>query len=242
VLNLNQAVRVRGGHHPDLRGGVGTRYDQFLLRGFMVPTFLDGLKLQDSLTGYAVAQTDTSRLDRLEILKGPASAFVWSVQPGRTGRALQQAAPPPCAPMAAWPRRAACSIFIAWMPMSAATRRMTASSATGSTAPSTASIPSRQNGQPAFLDQPLLHLRRRRADDADAPGHYQHDPENGTYGGVPLVGSLRRASFGYLPRDFYDGDTSHEKFNRRQGAITYIFNHQFNRTGASRPVAATTIS
>lgn len=48
----------------------------------MVPTFLDGLKLQDSPTGYAVAQTDTSRLDRVEILKGPASALYGQSSPG----------------------------------------------------------------------------------------------------------------------------------------------------------------
>ncbi|TCW20503.1 hypothetical protein EDC20_1556, partial [Gluconobacter oxydans] len=59
-------------------------------------------------------------------------------------------------------------------------------------------------------------------------GNYQYDPENGSYGGVPLIGSLKRASYGYLPRNFYDGDVSAEKFNRRQGAITYILNHRFN--------------
>ena len=75
VLNLNQAVRYAAGITPDLRGGEGTRYDQFLLRGFMVPTFLDGLKLQDSPTGYASAQTDTSRLERIEIPQGLVSAI-----------------------------------------------------------------------------------------------------------------------------------------------------------------------
>ncbi|WP_369794256.1 TonB-dependent receptor plug domain-containing protein, partial [Asaia sp. SF2.1] len=70
VLTLNQAVRYAAGITPDLRGGVGTRYDLFQLRGFTIPEFLDGLRLQDSPTGYAIAQIDTSRLERLEILKG----------------------------------------------------------------------------------------------------------------------------------------------------------------------------
>ena len=82
VLSLNQAVRYTAGITPDLRGGEGTRYDQFDLRGFKVPTFLDGLKLQDSPTGYATAQTDTFRLERVEILKGPASALYGQSSPG----------------------------------------------------------------------------------------------------------------------------------------------------------------
>lgn len=60
-------------------------------------------------------------------------------------------------------------------------------------------------------------------------GNYQYDPENASYGTVPLVGTLRRASFGRLPRNFYDGDTSFEKFNRKHGPITYIFDHRFSK-------------
>ncbi|MFT9299314.1 MAG: TonB-dependent receptor plug domain-containing protein, partial [Gluconobacter sp.] len=82
VLTLNQAVRYAAGVTADTRGGEGTRYDLFDLRGFTVPTFLDGLKFQDSPTGFAVAQTDTFRLDRVELLKGPASALYGQSSPG----------------------------------------------------------------------------------------------------------------------------------------------------------------
>lgn len=82
VLTLNQAVRYAAGITADTRGGEGTRYDLFDLRGFTVPTFLDGLKVQDSPTGFAVAQTDTFRLDRVELLKGPASALYGQSSPG----------------------------------------------------------------------------------------------------------------------------------------------------------------
>ncbi len=121
VLNLNQAVRYTAGITPDLRGGgVGSRYDQFALRGFSAPTFLDGLKLQDSPTGYAVAQTDTSRLDRVEILKGPQPP-PFMVSPAQAALSRCPARSPRIsAPMAASTRPAACSICIAWMPMSAA--------------------------------------------------------------------------------------------------------------------------
>lgn len=43
------------------------------------------------------------------------------------------------------------------------------------------------------------------------------------------ISVLRPATFGYLPRNFYDGDASFETFNRRQVAISYILNHRFNK-------------
>lgn len=82
VLNLNQAIRYIAGVLPDQRGATATRYDLFTLRGFTVPTFLDGLKEQSSPNGYATAQTDTSRLDRIEVLKGPSSALYGQSSPG----------------------------------------------------------------------------------------------------------------------------------------------------------------
>ncbi|MGH2257711.1 TonB-dependent receptor plug domain-containing protein, partial [Enterococcus faecalis] len=57
-------------------------YDQFKLRGFDAPAFLDGLKMFQSPTGYAVPQVDVSRLDRVEILKGPASVLYGQSSPG----------------------------------------------------------------------------------------------------------------------------------------------------------------
>ena len=229
VLNLNQAVRYAAGITPDLRGGVGTRYDQFLLRGFMVPTFLDGLKLQDSPTGYAVAQTDTSRLDRLEILKGPASALYGQSSPGGLV-ALSSKLP---TNLRSYGGVAATGGMFDLYRVDADV---------GGYATDDGLVRYRLYGTVNGQHTQLARTGSRRFSispsftfGGDGPttltllGNYQYDPENGTYGGVPLVGSLRRASFGYLPRDFYDGDTSYEKFNRRQGAITYIFNHQFNR-------------
>ncbi|GBR48268.1 TonB-dependent siderophore receptor [Gluconobacter roseus] len=229
VLNLNQAVRYTAGITPDLRGGgVGSRYDQFALRGFSAPTFLDGLKLQDSPTGYAVAQTDTSRLDRVEILKGPASALYGQSSPGGL---------------------VALSSKIATDQRSYGSVNATGGmfdlyrvdADVGGYVTDNGFVRYRVNGTVNGQHSQLSRTGSRRFSispsftfGGDGPttltilGNYQYDPENGTYGGVPLVGSLKRASFGYLPRNFYDGDSSFEKYNRRHGAITYIFNHRFN--------------
>nr|WP_246375929.1 TonB-dependent siderophore receptor [Gluconacetobacter takamatsuzukensis] len=229
VLSLNQAVRYAAGITPDLRGGVGTRYDQFLLRGFTVPTFLDGLKLQDSPTGYAVAQTDTSRLDRLEILKGPASALYGQSSPGGLV-ALSSKLPTDLRSYGS----------VAATGGSFDLYRVDAD--VGGYATNDGLVRYRIYGTVNGQHTQLSRTGSRRFSispsftfGGDGPttltllGNYQYDPENGTYGGVPLVGSLKRASYGYLPRNFYDGDVPFEKFNRRQGSITYIFNHQFNK-------------
>ncbi|MFT8718939.1 TonB-dependent siderophore receptor [Acetobacter sp.] len=229
VLDLNQAIRYAAGVTPNLRGGVGTRYDQFALRGFTVPTFLDGLKLQDSPTGYAVAQTDTFRLDRVEILKGPASALYGQSSPGGLV-ALSSKLPTD-------------QKFYGGVTTTGGSFDLYRVDAdVGGYATDDGMVRYRIYGTANGQHTQLARTGSRRFSispaftfGGDGPttltllGNYQYDPENGTYGGVPLVGSLKRASFGYLPRNFYDGDTSFEKFNRRQGAITYILNHRFNK-------------
>ncbi|MBS1051549.1 TonB-dependent siderophore receptor [Gluconobacter japonicus] len=228
VLNLNQAVRYAAGVTADTRGGEGTRYDLFDLRGFTVPTFLDGLKFQDSPTGFAVAQTDTFRLDRVELLKGPASALYGQSSPGGL-TAMSSKLPTD-------------QRFYGGVTTTGGMFDLYRVDAdVGGFATNDGMIRYRVYGTINGQHTQLSRTGSRRFSispsftfGGDGPttltllGNYQYDPENGSYGGVPLIGSLKRASYGYLPRNFYDGDVSAEKFNRRQGAITYILNHRFN--------------
>ncbi|MFT8327902.1 TonB-dependent siderophore receptor [Gluconobacter oxydans] len=228
VLTLNQAVRYAAGVTADTRGGEGTRYDLFDLRGFTVPTFLDGLKFQDSPTGFAVAQTDTFRLDRVEILKGPASALYGQSSPGGLTAMSSKL---PTDQRFYGGVNATGGMFDLY--------RVDAD--VGGFATDDGMVRYRVYGTINGQHTQLSRTGSRRFSispsftfGGDGPttltllGNYQYDPENGSYGGVPLIGSLKRASYGYLPRNFYDGDVSAEKFNRRQGAITYILNHRFN--------------
>ncbi|CEF56398.1 TonB-dependent siderophore receptor [Acetobacter ghanensis] len=228
VLTLNQAVRYAAGVTADTRGGEGTRYDLFDLRGFTVPTFLDGLKVQDSPTGFAVAQTDTFRLDRVELLKGPASALYGQSSPGGL-TALSSKLPTD-------------QKFYGDVGTTGGMFDLYRVDAdVGGFATDNGLVRYRLYGTVNGQHTQLSRTGSRRFSispsftfGGDGPttltllGNYQYDPESGSYGGVPLVGSLRPGSFGYLPRNFYDGDVPSEKFNRKQGAITYIFNHRFN--------------
>ena len=82
LQNLNQALRFVAGVTPETRGASAEVYDQFKLRGFDAPVYLDGLKQFGSSSGYAVPQVDVSRLDRIEVIKGPASVLYGQSSPG----------------------------------------------------------------------------------------------------------------------------------------------------------------
>ncbi|MEL4419683.1 TonB-dependent receptor plug domain-containing protein, partial [Shewanella algae] len=53
LANLNQTLRYVAGVTPETRGANAEIYDQFKLRGFDAPRYLDGLKLFASASGYA---------------------------------------------------------------------------------------------------------------------------------------------------------------------------------------------
>ena len=75
VLNVQEAVKFVSG----VQTGTGVFYDNFLIRGFSNGgfTYRNGLKI-GSVTG----TEDTSFVDRVEIVKGPAAMLYGRIQPG----------------------------------------------------------------------------------------------------------------------------------------------------------------
>ncbi|GBQ31172.1 TonB-dependent siderophore receptor [Gluconacetobacter azotocaptans] len=232
VLSLSQAVRYTAGITPDQRGSTATRYDQFALRGFTVPNFLDGLKLQDSPTGYATAQIDTSRLDRIEVLKGPASALYGQSSPGGL---VAMSSRLPTSAQSYGSLTATGGSFDLYR----------VDGDVGGSLTRDGFVRYRLYGTVNGSHSQLSQTKSRRysispavtiGGDGDTTltllGNYQDDPQNASYGSVPLAGSLRRAAFGRIKQDFYDGDPNFEEFNRKHWATTYIFNHRFNSNWA----------
>jgi iron complex outermembrane receptor protein len=72
--------------HPETRGASAEVYDQFKLRGFDAPVYLDGLKQFASASGYASPQVDMSRLDSIEVVKGPPPRSMASRAPAVSWR------------------------------------------------------------------------------------------------------------------------------------------------------------
>lgn len=229
VLSLNQALRYVAGVTPDLRGGSATRYDLYSLRGFTIPNFLDGLRQQGSPLGYAVPQVDTSRLDSIEVLKGPASALYGQSSPGGL---VAMSSKLPTKKDSYGSLEATGGGYDLYR----------VDGDIGGSLTKNGFVRYRLYGTANGSHSQLTYTKNRRYSispaitfGGDGPttltllGNFQDDPKNNAYGGVPIKGSLYRASYGYIPQNFYVGDPNYEQFDRRHWAATYIFNHKFNK-------------
>jgi iron complex outermembrane receptor protein len=224
LQNLNQALRFVAGVTPETRGASAEVYDQFKLRGFDAPVFLDGLKQFGSTTGYAVPQVDVSRLDRFEVLKGPASTLYGQSGPG--GLIAQSSKLPVDLPLYG---------AVAGTYGEYDLYRLDAD--IGGQAGS--DVLWRVYGSANGADTQQRFARRERQTLSGAVtigngsrttftllGSYSHDPHNGAYGVFPALGTLIDNPNGRLSTRF-DGGEAGNRFQREQAAGTYIFRHDF---------------
>lgn len=70
---VRSVLRYVGGAVPELRGNVASRYDQIKLRRFEPDQYLDGLRLPTYF--YTLPKVDPYLLERVEVIKGPASVL-----------------------------------------------------------------------------------------------------------------------------------------------------------------------
>jgi iron complex outermembrane receptor protein len=81
VQSVNDALRYTPGVSLE-SFGANTFFDFLKLRGFDAPRYLDGLRLPNDSTTFAVPRIETYGLDRLEVLKGPSSGLYGQSDPG----------------------------------------------------------------------------------------------------------------------------------------------------------------
>ena len=228
VLSLSQAVRYVAGITQDQRGATATRYDMFALRGFPVPAYLDGLKLEASPTGYATPQIDMFRVDRVEVLKGPSSALYGQSSPGGL---LEMSSKLPQETRSYGSIAATGGSFDlyrvdadvgGWATDNGKIRYRVYGTANGSHSQLS------QTGSRRFSISPAVTFGGDGPTTLTLLGNYQYDPTNASYGSVPLIGSLVQGPSGWIARDFYDGDKAFEEYRRKQGSFTYILTHHFS--------------
>ena len=225
VQNLNEAVHFTAGMGPDTRGNTAGRYDLQTLRGFTPDQYLDGLKLIGSTNGYAVPQIDLAFLDRVEVLKGPASGLYGQASPG--GIVALSSKLPVLDPLA----------------------EFTVSGGSYGTARGSFDLGGRIDDAGQFsyrlAGTAFYSDTQTRLVNADRFGispaftwrpdeltswtlvyNFQRDPKSGDYGAMPVQGSLLPNPNGRVPVDFYDGESSYERFDRTQHAVTSLFTRQ----------------
>jgi iron complex outermembrane receptor protein len=230
VQTLNQALQLTAGVTPDTRGTNADIYDQFTLRGFTVPQYLDGLKLFGSPTGYAVPQIDVSRLDRIEVVKGPASVLYGQSSPGGL---LALASKLPGAVGTDGGSYGSVEGTYGTFDL----YRLDGD--VGGTLNADGSMLYRVYGSVNGADTQQRFGKKRRYTGSAAVtlgaggdttltllGNYSHDPYNGNYGSVPRLGSLDPNPNGRIARDFADGDPSSSVARRNQGSVTYLLDQK----------------
>ena len=225
VGNLNEALHYTAGVGPDTRGATAGRYDQQTLRGFVPDQYLDGLRVIGSANGYAVPQIDLGFLDRIEVVKGPASVLYGEASPGGI-IALSSKLP-------------TLDRFGEVMVSGGSYGTARGTFDLGGKIDDAGVFSFRLDGVGYRSDTETQHVEAERYGVSPAltwrPDSktswtvlysYQHDPKGGDYGAMPLQGSLLPNPNGRIPRDFYDGEPGFERFDRTQNAITSLFTRE----------------
>lgn len=223
--SLNEAVRYTAGVIPESRGAVATRYDMLKIRGFDAVNYLNGMKLQKM--NFVAPQIDPYLLERIEVLKGPASVLYGQAP---TGGMLNQISKRPTATPFG-------EVGVQFGNF--AHRDVTFDF--GGPVDKEGKVLYRLTGFGQMEDGQLDQTRSKRAAIAPAltwlpdvdtsltlTGIYQTDPAANGYAGVPIVGSVLPNPLGQIPRNFNPGEPSLEVFDRQQSQFGYFYQHRFN--------------
>lgn len=229
--SINKIVGYTAGITPETRGGNATRYDQLTIRGHdpKFSGFWNGMKLLYN-GGFLGLQIDPFFLERVEILKGPASVLYGANPPGGL---INQVS------------RTALEYDETRIGLKAGSQSMGAveldnNSVVWDEDDSGFSYRIlgkyfRRDGQAEQTERerygifPTATLRIGNHTRLIVRALYQRDPKAGSYGMQPREGTLVVHPSGkYVSKNFYDGDVNFEKFDREQKAIGYEFTHAFS--------------
>ncbi|WP_449256502.1 TonB-dependent siderophore receptor [Bosea sp. (in: a-proteobacteria)] len=226
---LNQAARYSSGVKADGHGDV-TRFDQFSFRGIATVTdnnqFLDGLRLPRG-TSYLIAQVDAWNIERLELLKGPASVLY--------GHA------PLAGIINSVSKRPTENPFAEAEVLFGSHERKRVAFDIGGPLNSDGTLLYRLNGVGLDSNTSVDHTKEQRISlapsltwkpSADTSltilALYQRDPKGGYYGFLAYRGTVVPTAYGRLPRNFFDGSPLANEYDRTQAAIGYSFQHRFS--------------
>ncbi len=228
-----QALRYTPGLHPE-PNGYDIRYDWLYVRGFNAygTSWLNGLVLPGDPSNYATPSVNPYALERVEVIKGPASVLYGRSEPGGLVNQVMK------------------------RPEDAARREVElgltsfggAQFGYDFTGPLSDQFSYRIVGQVRdngtqvdterdrqFMLAPSLTWRPGDATELTLYAYYQKDdPKNFNPRFYPAVGTLIRNPLGQIPRDIHLGDPALNQFNRSFRAVGYEFSHELNDTWTLR--------
>lgn len=227
VQNLNEAIRFTAGMGPDTRGSTGGRYDLQTLRGFAADQYLDGMRLIGSANGYATPQVDLGFLDRVEVVKGPASVMYGSASPG--GLVALSSKLPTAERFGALTLSGGSFATVRGvLDLGGPLGDSGTLSYRLVTLAGRSDTETRLTGSKRYGISPAVTWRPDDRTSWTLLYNYQRDPKTGDYGAVPPEGSLLPNPNGRIARDFYVGEPDFERFDRTQNAFTSLFTRELS--------------
>lgn len=212
--------------------GSSNRYDYVALRGFkdssVDSTQLDGLRMLSDQGSYTSMQVDPFFLERIDVVRGPASVLYGRASPG--GLVALTSATPLYQP------------FRQVQLTTGSRHRQEGTIDLSGPVDKDGALAFRVAGLVRSLDSQFNTVKEQRqalaasleAHPSDATrvllqAYVQDDPEGSYHSGVPADASLNTSHNGRLiSRYFFDGDPSVEKFRRQQRFLGYQLEHAFN--------------
>jgi iron complex outermembrane receptor protein len=223
--SIKQALGYTAGVASESRSNFGG-YDIMYGRGFILDQYLDGMKLQGA-TAQFTPQPELYGLERIEVLRGPASMLFGQASPGGLVNMVSK-------------RPSDIPFNEAFIQGGSYDRIQGGFDSTGKI-DKDGQFLYRITGFAKDADNQVDFVREQRLyiapsltwrPDKDTSWtvmlNYQKDPSVGYYNFVPFNGSLGFNPNGKIPTNFYAGDPNFNTDERTQYSITSLFEHRFN--------------
>ncbi|MEH3101473.1 TonB-dependent siderophore receptor [Sphingomonas adhaesiva] len=225
VQSINQALGYVAGIAPNQRGNVATRYDQLFIRGFSPAQFMDGMRLLGGV--YASPQIDFHLVDRVDIIKGPASVLYGNSTPGGlvnlTSKVPYREAGGRIE-LAAGNFDLLRSSIDLNQPLDRDGKFLFRVIAGGERSDGFIA----RTGNRRYYARPMLTFAPDDRTSLTLILNYQRDPESASYSGVPVYGSALPNPNGPLAVDLNVSEPAYEAFDRTQKSATILFRRQLN--------------
>lgn len=234
---VSQALRFTAGVLPEVRPS--NRYDSVFVRGFggqgtgaAFVNFLDGLRMGRG-ANYAVPNVDPWLLERIEVLRGPASVLYGQTSSGGIVNLVSRR--PTETPVhevqlnfGSHERMQAAFDFGGPLTGDGTVLyRLTGIGYTGNTQYD-------YIGEERFAIAPALTWKPTADTTLTILTSYQKDPETGFYNFQPAVGTVLPSPHGQVGSNFFPGDPNWQNDSKTQYAAGYQFEHRFNSTWTVR--------
>ncbi|WP_338770465.1 TonB-dependent siderophore receptor [Massilia sp. METH4] len=235
--SIGEALGYTPGTFAGLAGS-SNRYDYVALRGFadssVDSTLLDGQRLLSDQGSYTSMQIDPYFLERIDVLRGPASVLYGRASPGGLVALTSK--------QAQFTPQHSIQLTVGNRNRHEAAIDLTGPLGdSGTMAYRVTALARELDSQFTGVKEerlalaPSLTIRPSKATTLRLSAYLQRDPEGSYHSGVPANASVSTTQNGeQISRYFFDGDPSVEKYRRDQRILGWQLEHAFNDTWTFR--------